>query len=325
MYYSDQWQVLEERQEDDSVWKLHKQYVWGIRYIDELILRDQDTSNPPNGTLNQRHYALQDANFNVVALINTNGSVGRRYSYDAYGHSTTLEADFTPGAYEYDFEYRYAGYRWDYETHLLQVRNRWYHPRLGRWLSRDPFGYAGGTLNLYEYVQGQPVNSFDPMGLADESIDSTITCGDEKNDGFSQELNIRFFSCSKSHRKTLESVVCDTYKKVRSIQLDKGSMLMRRWFGDLSDKDFKKVQKVFEKVRKGMVRGSLVAHKRNIHCECKCEPGFVAYTKGRVKEPIGPEPLLHWTAVHICPPFWEQNAYEMSEVYFHELTRAIAP
>jgi RHS repeat-associated protein len=146
-------------------WLLNKQYVWGTRYIDELVLRDQDTSSPPNGTLNQRHYALQDANFNVVAIVGTSGSVVRRFDYDAYGHSTTLEADYTPGAYEYDFEYRYAGYRWDYETHLLQVRNRWYHPRLGRWVSRDPVGYGEGDANLFGYVGNSPVTWSDPFGL----------------------------------------------------------------------------------------------------------------------------------------------------------------
>jgi RHS repeat-associated protein len=170
MYYSQQWQVLEERQYEDPNWLPNKQYVWGIRYIDELILRDQDTSSPLNGTLNTRHYALQDANFNVVAIVGSTGSVVRRYSYDAYGHSITLEADFTPGAYEYDFEYRYAGYRWDYETQLLQVRNRWYHPRLGRWVSRDPIGYDGGSMNLYAYVGGNPIKDVDPYGNVEYQI-----------------------------------------------------------------------------------------------------------------------------------------------------------
>jgi RHS repeat-associated protein len=179
MYYTDQWQVLEERQEDDSNWLPNKQYVWGIRYIDELILRDNDTSNPLNGTLNQRHYALQDANFNVVAIVGSTGSVVRRYSYDAYGYSTTLEADYSPGAYEYDFEYRYAGYRWDYETHLLQVRNRWYHPRLGRWVSRDPVGYEDG-MSLYEYVNGQPIDTTDPMGTLTVTFISCHTAGGDQ-------------------------------------------------------------------------------------------------------------------------------------------------
>jgi RHS repeat-associated protein len=166
--------------QQDMEWLLNKQYVWGIRYIDELILRDNDTTNSPNGTLNTRHYALQDANFNVVAIIGSTGSVVRRYSYDAYGHSTTLNADFTPGAYEYDFEYRYAGYRWDYETQLLQVRNRWYHPRLGRWVSRDPAGYGDG-MSLYAYATSRPTTGSDPMGLTyeqdGEKLQYTCNCG----------------------------------------------------------------------------------------------------------------------------------------------------
>src|SRR5690606_7964917 len=56
-YYSDQWQVLEERLDSDTT--ADRQYVWGLRYIDDLVLRD---------TPSERLYALQDALFNVVAL-----------------------------------------------------------------------------------------------------------------------------------------------------------------------------------------------------------------------------------------------------------------
>ena len=34
----------------------------------------------------------------------------------------------------------------------------------GRFLTRDPIGYAGG-LNLYAYTVGNPVNRADPSGL----------------------------------------------------------------------------------------------------------------------------------------------------------------
>ncbi len=44
----------------------NRQYVWGERYIDDLILRDRDTTG--DGTLDERLYALQDANWNVVAV-----------------------------------------------------------------------------------------------------------------------------------------------------------------------------------------------------------------------------------------------------------------
>lgn len=42
--------------------------------------------------------------------------------------------------------------------------HRWYDQTLGRFLSRDPIGFAGG-LNLYEYGANSPVNYVDPSGL----------------------------------------------------------------------------------------------------------------------------------------------------------------
>ena len=45
------------------------------------------------------------------------------------------------------------------------MRNRYYVPTLGRWLTRDPIGYQGG-IDLYEYVQSSPVGNVDAAGLA---------------------------------------------------------------------------------------------------------------------------------------------------------------
>ena len=39
----------------------------------------------------------------------------------------------------------------------------YYHPRLGRFLQRDPGGYVDG-MNLYEYVSGAPITWVDPSG-----------------------------------------------------------------------------------------------------------------------------------------------------------------
>lgn len=41
-----------------------------------------------------------------------------------------------------------------------------YDPSVGVWLSEDPIGFRGGTTNLREYVQNNPVNLTDPSGLA---------------------------------------------------------------------------------------------------------------------------------------------------------------
>ena len=46
------------------------------------------------------------------------------------------------------------------------MRARYYDPKVGRFISEDPIGFAGGDVNQYGYVGNQPVNGIDPMGLA---------------------------------------------------------------------------------------------------------------------------------------------------------------
>jgi YD repeat-containing protein len=55
-YFTDSWQCLEERIDTSS--DPERQHVWGIRYIDDLVLRDRDTTG--NGTLDERLYFLPD-------------------------------------------------------------------------------------------------------------------------------------------------------------------------------------------------------------------------------------------------------------------------
>jgi hypothetical protein len=49
---------------------------------------------------------------------------------------------------------------------FVSSASAYYDPRLGRWLSRDPLGEAGG-FNLYAYCGNDPVNRHDPLGLSD--------------------------------------------------------------------------------------------------------------------------------------------------------------
>lgn len=44
-----------------------------------------------------------------------------------------------------------------------------YDPDLGRWITRDPIGERGG-VNLYGYVQNNPINRIDPLGLEGNPI-----------------------------------------------------------------------------------------------------------------------------------------------------------
>ncbi len=165
-YYSDSWQIVEERIASHAT-IAERQFFWGIRYVDDLITRDRDTAL--DGTMDERVYSLIDDNWNVVALVNTGGSIIERFNYDAYGISTVLSSVFAPTTDGEDWETRYAGYRWDIESGVYQARNRYLHPALGRWITRDALGYAAHTFSLYEYVHSSPLGGTDPSGYVDWS------------------------------------------------------------------------------------------------------------------------------------------------------------
>ena len=61
----------------------------------------------------------------------------------------------------------------DNETDLLYYGYRYYSPALGRWLSRDPIEEQGG-LNLYGFVNNDPVNKWDVLGLFLDSVSGSI-------------------------------------------------------------------------------------------------------------------------------------------------------
>ncbi|MDZ7617291.1 MAG: RHS repeat-associated core domain-containing protein, partial [Patescibacteria group bacterium] len=158
-YYSSQWQVLEERVDDSPA--ADSQYVWGPRYIDDLVLRDRDTTG--DGLLDERFYALQDANWNVIAISNPDCQIQERYAYDAYGSLAVHNGAFTPiPASLYAWPYTYTGRRFDEETGLMHYRNRMYHTEMGRFVTRDPVGYADGMSSYRAYFVP---NHVDPLGL----------------------------------------------------------------------------------------------------------------------------------------------------------------
>ena len=88
VYYSSQWQRLEVRVGGTASGDVRKHWLWGSRYTDALIQRKRDTGT--DGSFDQTHYALQDANFRVTAITDASGSVVERYTYTPYGERTIL-------------------------------------------------------------------------------------------------------------------------------------------------------------------------------------------------------------------------------------------
>ena len=98
-----------------------------------------------------------DALGSVSELTDSAGTVAKSYAYDAFGNildqSGTVEN-----------AYAYAGRELDSESGLYYFRTRYYDPRIGRFLRKDPVGLIAG-MNLYAFVGNNPVNRFDPWGL----------------------------------------------------------------------------------------------------------------------------------------------------------------
>jgi hypothetical protein len=85
MYYNANWQLLEERIDDNlggtpSV--STNQYVWGMRYIDDIVLL-RGTA----GQITRTYYQLTDAQFSTVALVSSSAVVTERVTYSAYGEA----------------------------------------------------------------------------------------------------------------------------------------------------------------------------------------------------------------------------------------------
>jgi len=116
--------------------------------------------------LDERLYALQDANFNVTTITDINGAAVERYRYTPYGERTVLDASFVlkSAGSGFDWEVGHQGMFLDGETGLVYNRNRMLHPGLGRFMQRDPLGYVDG-MSLYQYVGSSPINWVDPFGL----------------------------------------------------------------------------------------------------------------------------------------------------------------
>lgn len=161
-YFTSAWQAIEERVDAET--DAERQNVWGMRYIDDQILRDQYI-DVGGVTATIRLYALQDGNWNVTSICNTSGTIQERYAYDAYGKPIFLTSSYGPKSISgYDWKTLFAGYHWDSNTGQYSVRHRAYSPTIGNWLQRDPIGYAAFDTNLYRYTFGQPTKWTDPSG-----------------------------------------------------------------------------------------------------------------------------------------------------------------
>ena len=53
--------------------------------------------------------------------------------------------------------------------------NRWYDPKVGRWISEDPIGFEAKDANLFRYTLNQPTIQRDYLGLWKSNVHNNMT------------------------------------------------------------------------------------------------------------------------------------------------------
>jgi RHS repeat-associated protein len=115
--------------------------------IDEIFLRSDSSgaSNFLTGTVSS-----------TLALADSSGSITTSYTYSPYGDTTSDTGSSN------SFQYTT---RENDGTGLYYYRDRYYNPRIGRFISEDPIL---ASPNLYAYASGNPISRFDPTGDLDQ-------------------------------------------------------------------------------------------------------------------------------------------------------------
>jgi len=152
----DGWSVVAEVDGGGSLLETH---LWGLDVsgsvggaggIGGLLLTRQSGAN---------FLALQDGMGNVAGMLSSSGSVVAAYDYSGFG-----EAASAAGSKRDDFRFGYANKRAERAMNLVNFGMRFYDPRHGRFINRDPIAEAGGA-NLYAFLGNDGINSHERLGM----------------------------------------------------------------------------------------------------------------------------------------------------------------
>ena len=107
----------------------------------------------------------------------SDGDMVAAYEYDAFGGALSeIEVDGVMNNWKYSTKSE------DELVSISYYGYRFYTPKTGKWLSRDPIGEYGGK-NLYAFVANQPNLRSDVLGLQCAPVGFAFTAWPDHGDG----------------------------------------------------------------------------------------------------------------------------------------------
>ncbi len=214
---------------------------------------------------------------------------------------------------------------------LTADTSAYYHPGLGRWMSRDPgTGGAmrlGGTgpavgggfvprdqyadgLNLYAYGKSAPILLVDPFGLVVKSFEDCTPA---------QEQDIIMADADVSQR--LPVIIHEfgrfTFPYVMmNYIMSEGRSVKTAYLEATRYSNYNREMSVAWKQMKDELDAGIDAK-----CECECDEGDHAYVRGAFGNTWA---QITFGPIHFCPPFFGDTPGERATIFLHELSHLAA-
>jgi RHS repeat-associated protein len=155
--------------------RVTRRFLWGLDLAGQRSGRLEQEAGGIGGLLaftvtsnnvEKIYLPVSDASGNIHKIVDAaTGEAVAEYAYDPYGRLISDSLMHFRNNELTNFPLRFQSKYYDTETGLYYFGYRYYDPVSCKWLCRDPLQEQGG-INLTAYCNGDPVNAFDPLGLA---------------------------------------------------------------------------------------------------------------------------------------------------------------
>jgi RHS repeat-associated protein len=171
-------------------WK--QNFAWsdevdGIQMLEQKDVLDFDTDG--NTTEVTRSFFHRNALGSVMEVTDMNQASVVSYRYEPYGKVSITRLGVPQTADPLGQHWTFTGRFLDEESGLCYYRARYYDAVTGRFLQRDPLGYAAGP-NLFDYTGSNPVNRQDASGLTHDEEHERKKAMKRLIDGLAEEIGV---------------------------------------------------------------------------------------------------------------------------------------